>query len=194
MDPEAGELRKQGALIRLQEQPFRLLCVLVEFPGQVISRDELRGRIWPADTFVDFDSSLNMAVLKVRQALGDSASHPRFIETIPRRGYRFVAPVVSAHPAREGAASVGPGNSLGVEPAVDVSAVGHISNTRRFGYWLAGTLLTGSLGLSAFYLIPRQPTPGPTTLTALPLTVFPGTEVNPALSPDGKQGGFCLGW
>src|SRR5258708_40311470 len=90
VDLAAGELRKNGARLRLQEQPFQVLCVLLENAGSVVTRDDLRQRIWPADTFVDFDHSLNTAVNKIRETLGDSASSPRFVETVPRRGYRFL--------------------------------------------------------------------------------------------------------
>jgi len=93
VDLAAGELRKNGARIRLQEQPFQVLAALLQNAGQVVTRDELRERIWPADTFVDFDHSLNTAVNKIRESLGDSASSPRFVETLARRGYRFIAPV-----------------------------------------------------------------------------------------------------
>jgi cholera toxin transcriptional activator len=112
VDLAAGELRKNGARIRLQEQPFQVLAALLTNAGQVVTRDDLRQKIWPADTFVDFDHSLNTAVNKIREALGDSASNPRFVETLARRGYRFIAPVDSA-----GAPSKAP-NGLSVsEPA-----------------------------------------------------------------------------
>lgn len=91
----SGELRKNGARIRMQEQPFQVLTELLLHAGSVVTRDELRTKIWPADTFVDFDHSLNTAVNKIRDALGDSAASPRFVETLARRGYRFVAPVDS---------------------------------------------------------------------------------------------------
>src|SRR5438445_9021874 len=93
LDLLAGELRKGGARIRLQEQPFQVLAMLLERPGDVVTRDDLRQKLWPADTFVDFDHSLNTAVNKIREVLGDSASSPRFIETLARRGYRFVGEV-----------------------------------------------------------------------------------------------------
>jgi DNA-binding winged helix-turn-helix (wHTH) protein len=93
LDPTAGELRKSGTKIRLQEQPFQVLSVLLHNAGRVVTREDLRQQIWPADTFVDFDHSLNTAVNKIREALGDSASSPRFVETLARRGYRFIAPV-----------------------------------------------------------------------------------------------------
>src|SRR6266581_8686672 len=95
VDVRSGELRKQGVRIKLQEQPFQVLAVLLQRPGEVLTREELRNQNWPADTFVDFDNSLNTAINKLREALGDSADNPRFIETLPRRGYRFIAPVSS---------------------------------------------------------------------------------------------------
>jgi cholera toxin transcriptional activator len=93
LDLSAGELRKNGAKLRLQEQPFQVLALLLERAGEVVTREDLRLKLWPADTFVDFDHSLNTAVNKLREALGDSASSPRYIETLARRGYRFIAPV-----------------------------------------------------------------------------------------------------
>jgi cholera toxin transcriptional activator len=98
-DLAAGELRKNGTRVRLQEQPFQLLAFLLQHPQQVISRTELREKLWTVDTFVDFDHSLNTAINKLREALGDSASSPRFIETIARRGYRFLASVEGLGPA-----------------------------------------------------------------------------------------------
>lgn len=93
VDLQVGELRKSGLRIKLQDQPLQILTLLLENPGEIVSREQLRQRLWPADTFVDFDHSLNSAVKKLRQALGDDSDNPRFIETLPRRGYRFIAPV-----------------------------------------------------------------------------------------------------
>jgi DNA-binding winged helix-turn-helix (wHTH) protein len=92
-DQHTGELRKQGRRMSLQGQPFDVLIMLLEQPGQLVSRTQIRERLWPDGTFVDFDHSLNTAVNKIRDVLGDSASSPRFIETLARRGYRFIAPV-----------------------------------------------------------------------------------------------------
>src|ERR1700751_4924846 len=97
VDLRAGELRKQGKCIKVQEQPFHVLTVLLQRPGEVVTREELRNQNWPSDTFVDFDNSLNTAINKLREALGDSADNPRFVETLPRRGYRFIAPVARAN-------------------------------------------------------------------------------------------------
>jgi len=93
LDLSAGELRKSGVKLRLQEQPFQVLALLLERAGEVVTREELRQKLWPSDTFVDFDHSLNTAINKVREVLGDSAASPRYVETLARRGYRFIAPL-----------------------------------------------------------------------------------------------------
>ena len=93
LDLGAGELRKSGVKLRLQGQPFQVLALLLQRAGEVVTREELQQELWPSDTFVDFDHSLNTAINKVREALGDSASSPRYVETLARRGYRFIAPV-----------------------------------------------------------------------------------------------------
>ncbi len=102
VDLRSGELRKSGVRVALQEQPFRVLVRLLERPGEVVARDDLRQQLWPADTFVDFDHGLNTAIKRLRDALGDSADTPRFIETLPRRGYRWIAPIAPLyHPTAE---------------------------------------------------------------------------------------------
>jgi eukaryotic-like serine/threonine-protein kinase len=111
VDVRAGELRKQGKRIKLQDQPFHVLTVLLQRPGELVTREELRNQNWPPDTFVDFDNSLNTAINKLREALGDSADSPRFIETLPRRGYRFIAPVTRGD-------ETGRGTAAGVSAAV----------------------------------------------------------------------------
>ena len=101
VDLRAGELRRQGKRIKVQDQPFQVLSVLLQRPGDVVTREELRTQVWPEDTFVDFDNSLNTAINKLREALGDSADSPRFIETLPRRGYRFLAPLTGSDLKKE---------------------------------------------------------------------------------------------
>jgi DNA-binding winged helix-turn-helix (wHTH) protein len=96
VDLRSGELHKDGVKIKLQEQPFQILAMLLEHPGQVVTREALQQKLWSNDTFVDFDNSLNKAIKKIREALGDSADNPRFVETLARRGYRFIAPVEPA--------------------------------------------------------------------------------------------------
>ena len=98
-NPATGELWKKGVRLKIQEQPFQLLLALLEHPSELVTRESLQQRLWKNDTFVDFDHSLNTAVNKLRDALGDSANSPRFIETLARRGYRFVAPVEIVAPA-----------------------------------------------------------------------------------------------
>jgi len=114
IDPRAAELRKHGVRIKLQEQPFQILSLLLEHPGEVVTREELREKLWPAHTFVDFDRSLNKAMAKLRAALGDSADRPRYIETIPRHGYRFLAPVYQ--PRSERGQRHAAGNKFSAEP------------------------------------------------------------------------------
>src|SRR5205823_5990833 len=87
------ELRKHGLKLKVQEQPFQVLAMLLARPGELVTREEIRGRLWPQDTFIDFDHGLNAAVRRLRDALNDKAEAPRYVETLPRRGYRFIAPV-----------------------------------------------------------------------------------------------------
>src|SRR6478736_1016494 len=94
VDLEEGELRKAGVRIKVQQQPFKVLLALLERPGELVTREQLHDRIWPDASFGDFDQAVNVAVAKLRGALGDTAENPRFIETVPRRGYRFIADVV----------------------------------------------------------------------------------------------------
>jgi TolB-like protein/DNA-binding winged helix-turn-helix (wHTH) protein/Tfp pilus assembly protein PilF len=108
VDLSSGELEKHGIKIRLQDQPFHILVMLLERPGEVVTREELRQKLWPVDTFVDFDKGLNSAVLRLRSALADSAENPHYIETLPRRGYRFVAAVDGAVPAASSAVASTP--------------------------------------------------------------------------------------
>jgi len=112
LDLRARELRKQGIRIRLQDQPLQILELLLQRPGELVTREELRNRIWPADTFVDFDKGLYSAMNRLRDALQDSPENPRFIETVPKRGYRFIAPVTDD------------GKALSKQPAV-VEQEGH---------------------------------------------------------------------
>ncbi len=161
VDPKNAELRKHGVRIKLQEQPFKILIALLESPGEIVTRDQLRERIWGNDTFVDFDHGLSAAVNRLRAALGDSAEHPRYIETVARRGYRFIASIENA-------------------PTPQPSAP-----TPPKSYWPAVALLSALAlaGIAAWFsLNPKAPPPRLTQLTALT-----GSETMPSLSPDGKQ-------
>src|SRR5437660_10094309 len=126
VDLRGGELRRNGSKVKLQEQPFQILALLLERPGEVVTREDLRKRLWPVDTFVDFDHSLNAAIKRLRNALGDAAENPRFVETVARRGYRFVAPVNGAGVN---------GNGSGLHPA---DKAGEKVSARRFPIWWIG--------------------------------------------------------
>lgn len=120
LDLSAGELRKSGVKLRLQGQPFQVLALLLERAGDVVTREELQQKLWPSDTFVDFDHSLNTAINKVRDALGDSASSPRYVETLARRGYRFIAPLQRAvqNDATSGNANSAPPRTAAPQPSL----------------------------------------------------------------------------
>jgi DNA-binding winged helix-turn-helix (wHTH) protein len=118
VDVHAGELRQQGIKINLQEQPFQVLALLLECPGEVVTREELQRRLWSDDTFVDFDRSLNKAINRLREALEDAADSPRFIETLPKRGYRFIAPVEPLRTASSGAAEIADSTALRLSHAL----------------------------------------------------------------------------
>src|SRR6476660_5618974 len=114
-DAAGGQLMRNGVRIKIQDQPFRVLLVLLERPGEIVSREELRQRLWSEGTYVDFDGSLNVILKKLRAAIDDDSENPRFIETVPRRGYRFIAPVSVAPVALAAAAEVPPAPARTVE-------------------------------------------------------------------------------
>jgi len=151
LDPAKGTLARDSVRVRVQEQPFQLLVLLVEHAGQIVPREEIRNRLWPRNTFVEFDKSLGVAVLKVREALGDDASNPRFIETIPRRGYRFIAPVRVETPHLPGLTSPTPAT-----PDVSLSQ----SRTHAPKLWLVtATVALVLVGVVVFFLRPREEAP-----------------------------------
>lgn len=148
VDLRARELRKQGVKVRLQEQPFRILELLLEKPGQIVSRDEIREKLWSSDTHVDFDRGLNKAVNKLREAVADSPDTPRYIETIPRRGYRFIAPLEGLGeitPAPR-APAAGPLRVVVVSVAAVLVALMVVLNADRFRDWLSGRSAPGEIG------------------------------------------------
>src|SRR3954447_2882822 len=99
-NPRTRELRKHGVKLKLQDQPLQMLTLLLEHPGEIVTREEIQKRLWPENTYVDFDNAINSAVRKLRDALGDSPENPRFVETLARRGYRFIAPVNGPAPVQ----------------------------------------------------------------------------------------------
>jgi Tol biopolymer transport system component/DNA-binding winged helix-turn-helix (wHTH) protein len=163
LDTRSAELRRNGVKLRLQEQPFLVLRKLLESAGVLVTREELQGALWPADTYVDFDTSLNTAIKRLREVLGDSADVPVFIETIPRRGYRFLAPV-QVLPNEDGpkAASV---FAAAATPEVVATTKGR--HLLRFGPMFAGLALAAVLGGGAVALRSPQPMPRITDSTQL---------------------------
>jgi DNA-binding winged helix-turn-helix (wHTH) protein/Tol biopolymer transport system component len=167
---DTGELRKHGTRVRLQRRPFHILRALLEKPNQVVSRDELRARLWSADTFVDFESGLNTAINRLRTALGDSAECPIYIETLARVGYRFIAPVIV--PGKENAAHL---RASGVETKV--------FPWRKTVGWAAGAVLAASALAAIFWMhrSPREPA------SFRQLTFSNGLVRNARFSHDGKR-------
>ena len=160
VDSASGELRKGGVKIKLQEQPFQVLIALLDRPGEVVTRDELQKRLWPRDTVTDFDRGLNKAISRVRDALGDNAANPRFIATLPQRGYRWLAPVdVRAVPlAPKPEPEIRPINTD--MPATPVVESAIVSRQKRFArIWMVGalsSLLVLALGLWAHHWLTRR--------------------------------------
>jgi len=154
VDLRAGELRRQGLKIKLQEQPFQILTMLLERPGEVVTREELQQKLWGADTFVDFEHGLATAVKKLREALGDTADNPRFVETLPRRGYRFIAPV-----------DVGAIHEL--PPVTTGGRAIHESPLHKWWWAVAGVAVI-MLALAAYRL--TRPLPPPRVLRTVQLT------------------------
>ena len=174
VDSRTGELRKQGRLIKLRGRPFEILVLLLARRGDVITREELRQQLWQADTFVDFDHGLNSAINRLREALGDSAENPRFVETLPRRGYRFIAPieVPPASPVATESEPVPPFSPAPVLPvASEVVSVRSLSTPSRVVLLLASAALVIAVLASTFYLrVARRPAAnsGRMTLAVLP--------------------------
>src|SRR5437868_6053074 len=154
LDLDARELRKSGVRIKLQEQPFQILSMLLERPGTVVTREELQRKLWPGDTFVDFDLSLNSAVKKLRQALNDDSENPRFVETLYRRGYRFIAPVNGAASSEQiQIAENGSVSTVAADPMPSETGSGRFSWARRAVFSLAILLFLFSGGIVALRLM-----------------------------------------
>lgn len=177
-DLAAAELRKDGLPIRLQDQPFQILAALLERPSEIVTREELRERLWAGHTFVDFDQGLNTAINKLREALGDSPANPRFVETLPKRGYRFHHPVEKAQE---------------ISASPDGTWLG-----RGVRFWAVVAVISGLLVAGFAVLWPTRPV----RESALPLRRFsirppaqlpslPDANSFSAISPNGRQIAFC---
>ena len=152
-DPATGELSREGTPIRLQPQPARVLALLLERPGEIVSREDLRRHVWGNETFVDFERGLNFCIAQIRSALGDSADSPRYVETVPKRGYRFIAP----------ASSFNDGAGLKTGPSDETGP----SRTPRQAWTLAALVIALAAGAGAFVLV-RQRMPCPPCPSRLP--------------------------
>ena len=168
LDLRAGELRPDaGKTLRLSEQPFRILIMLLERPGEVLTREEIRKELWPDNTIVEFEHSINAAMNRLRQALGDSADHPRYIDTLARRGYRWMVSV----------------EGMEVGPTSDVTH-------RRWWRWAAAVVAVMGLGGGILRFVRPTPKIPEPRLTVAPLTASPDPEGDPSFSPDGNQVAF----
>jgi Tol biopolymer transport system component/DNA-binding winged helix-turn-helix (wHTH) protein len=176
IDLRSGELRKGGVKQKFGGQPCHVLSILVERPGDVVTREELRKRLWP-DTFVDVDHNLNTAINKIREVLGDSAESPRFVETLPRRGYRFIGELEPQE-----------------EPVVPVEPVRGWHSRRVWVKTAVGVLAILILALAAViahqWHRPQRPQEQE-ALTVIPFTAYPGEAISPAVSPDGSRIAFA---
>jgi Tol biopolymer transport system component/DNA-binding winged helix-turn-helix (wHTH) protein len=171
-DLGTGELHKNGAKVPLQGQPFQVFAILLEHSEKLVTREELRQKVWPKDTFVDFDHALNTAITKIRIALGDDADNPRFVQTLPRRGYRFIGPVDKPSSQAPSAAFL---KRLSKEP-------------RRATWVVLGGALLIVLSTVAVWRLSRRLTgPHLSPVEVVPLVALPGNQGWPAVSPDGNQ-------
>ncbi len=185
LDRRSGELRKAGVRINLQEQALQVLTSLLERPGDLVARDELRRRLWPNGTFVDFEHGLNAVINRLRETLGDSADSPRFIQTVPRRGYRFIAPVEGAVDAADG----GPAPRTVVDGRLPTNQTDALP--RRVGKVAAIAVASLIVFLGAIALFRRPAAIDSPPLRVVPLTRLAGRESWPTFAPDGDQVAFA---
>ncbi len=186
VDLRCGEVRRDGDKVKLQELPFQVLAALIERPGDVVTREEIRQKVWPTDTFVDFEHSINTAVKKLREALGDDAENPRFIATLPRYGYRLIAPV-------EVVETNGSCPELELPPE---NPAGRSSSKRRSVAAISGVLLIVLFVAGALIVLLPSPwhrTVIPSRETWVQITDFSDSATSPALSPDGHMVTFIRG-
>jgi DNA-binding winged helix-turn-helix (wHTH) protein/Tol biopolymer transport system component len=190
IDLRCGELRRNGDKIKLQERPFQVLTALIERPGEVVTRQEMQQKLWPTETFGDFEHSINTAVKKLREALGDDAENPRFIETLPRRGYRLIAPVEIVEKSVSG-----PKAAISPVPPQHGNPQGATLQKRwpvaTIGGALAALLATAAVAL--FFPLAWRRTSAPSRNAWVQITNFADSATSPALSPDGHMVAFIRG-
>jgi Tol biopolymer transport system component/DNA-binding winged helix-turn-helix (wHTH) protein len=197
VDLRLGELRKNGIRVKLTGQPFQILAILLEHPGDLVTREQIQRRLWPSDTFVDFDSGLNAAINRVREALGDSAENPRFVETLPRRGYRFIAQLVDSRPT----SATLPAAESNVSPAQTITGQGALpaseASERRP---LSRRLLIGGVFMLAVLAVAmalisrlgRRSSGWDFQAMKISRVTQSGNATNVAISPDGRYVVYVL--
>jgi Tol biopolymer transport system component/DNA-binding winged helix-turn-helix (wHTH) protein len=188
LNVRAAELLRHGPRLRTQEQPLRVLQYLLEHAGEVVTREELQSHLWPDGTFVDFEHSLNTAIKKLRQTLGDDADNPRFIETVPRRGYKFIAPVEWVGMQVMAGRSIEPDLHPSASPTQVPVARGGSSRAIAVGL---GFVVIVLLAVGAWMWSTHKTLHVSGTISVKPLTTYPGTEDFGMLSPDGQQLAFA---
>jgi DNA-binding winged helix-turn-helix (wHTH) protein/Tol biopolymer transport system component len=179
LDSHSGKLFRGGLPVKIQPQPFRVLTILLEHPGEIVTRDELRERVWGEATFVEFDQGLNYCIRQVRLALREGAAQPLYIETLPKQGYRFIAPISGSTPARP---------APGPPPPISPPVISSRPSRKLIVPAAVGAILVIALGsIYAFFRV----RPGPVRYTQL--TDFTDSATDPVLSPDGRTIAFIRG-
>jgi Tol biopolymer transport system component/DNA-binding winged helix-turn-helix (wHTH) protein len=196
LDRRTGELRKHGVKLKLQDQPVKILALLLEHPGELVTREDIQKRLWPEQTYVDFDNAINSAVRKLRDALGDSSENPRYVETLPRRGYRFIAPVSVANHASEEDRLTVYGEMASIQTGREIESPGCPSRINQLRRWrrprpatAVAIILVLLGGVSLLFLRIRSNNRAMPISTS-PLTSSLGSESFPSFSPDGNYIAF----
>ena len=193
-NPQSGELRKNGVKLKLQDQPAHILSLLLEHPGEIVLREDIQKRVWPERTYVDFDNAINSAVRKLRDALGDTPQNPRFVETLARRGYRFIAPISAADYSTQGGGTILAAEMPSGRSGDEVSSHNETPPTmalpgRRQTIWiLVGRVMLLALVIGAtLWILTFRAKHDPAPVSVMPLTSSVGLELHPCFSPDGNQ-------
>jgi Tol biopolymer transport system component/DNA-binding winged helix-turn-helix (wHTH) protein len=185
LSSESGEIRKNGTRLKLSGQPIEVLRLLLEHPGRLVTREEIQQKLWPSNSYGDFEHGLNAAVNRLRETLGDSATEPKYIDTLPRRGYRFIA-AVEATPLVSESRAVEPAGKREGETAVAVHPVRRFMPGRKAS-WIAGTAFLLLVAVVLYEKSFPRAEGSMREVEVTPFTTFKGREISPSFSPDGSQ-------